>query len=139
MPCATLIQRLNKPISISQYLNWSFTITSGYNRILLDYPKAVRRGQMIYLTQNTANVAIDTTAVAPYSDIAWKSYLEKINQFSNNRFYLDSITNYTSYYIPISLYYSYSDPGLYNLRFSYSNCNKTYQQNITITDCKFNY
>lgn len=121
---------------MSDYWTWTFSIVAGYNKILLSYPKKVFKGQMIYLQQTTANVSLDITGAADYPDLAWNNYLQKISPTSNIRFYLEPITNYTTYETSVSLYHTYPDVGLYSLKFSFSESTKVYQEIVNITDCK---
>lgn len=120
-------------------MSWNFLVIKGYNKIILDQPLLVKKGYMVYLEQNIdkGRVAVDQSGNAFYSDIAWKPYLERLNGFSLDRFYLRQITNFTSYQATINLYHTYSQAGLYPISITTISSNQTFENIINITDCKF--
>ena len=126
-------------ISMNEIYSWNFQISLGYNKIILPQPVYVLKGQFILLTQNTGRIAIDTTGNASYSDLVWNSITQwtKLEEFSNCRFYLTTINNFTSYQNTLNIIHSYANIGLYNLTIIFPSSNISFQQTINITDCKF--
>lgn len=118
------------------YNSWDFTITTGYNKILLDYPKAVNRARMIYLLHETGVVALDQQVTATYSDISWTSTIQRITPLNNTRFSLQPITNYTTYQTSISIDHKYQTPGIYNVSFAFFGSQQIFYSAVNITDCK---
>lgn len=123
---------------MNQIQSWNFAIIRGYNKLIISQPLFVKKGYMIYLAQNidSGKVAVDQSGKALYSDIAWKSYLEKLSPYNNSRFYLQQITNFTSYQSSISLYYRYSTTGLYKISLRSLSSNQHFETIFNITDCK---
>ena len=128
------------PFSIvnSTVYSYSYTIVVGYNNIILPQPVVVSKGYFIQLTQATGRVAIDITGNATYSDLVWNTTQQwtKLAEFSNRRFYLTPLFNFTSYQQSFNIKYSYTNIGVYTLSFSFKSSNITIQQTINITDCK---
>ena len=118
--------------------NWNFKINIGNNTLLLPAPVTVNQGNYILLKQLTGRVAIDTTGNASYSDLVWNLTTQwtKLAEFSNWRFYLTTINNFTSYQNTFNIIHSYANIGLYNLTIIFPNSNISYQQIVNITDCK---
>jgi hypothetical protein len=90
------------------------------------------------LTQNTAKIAIDTTGNASYSDLVWNTTTQwtKLAEFSNMRFYLTPLTNFSSYQTLFNIMHTYKNIGLYNLAITFASSNETFNQIVNITDCK---
>ncbi len=77
--------------------NWNFQIKIGNNTLLLPAPVKVNQGNYILLNQLTGRVAIDTTGNSSYSDLVWNSTTQwtKLAEFSNWRFFLTTINNFS--------------------------------------------
>jgi hypothetical protein len=125
-------------ISMNVLYSWNFQLSLGYNSIILPQPVTVYRGNFVVLTQNTAKIAIDTTGNASYSDLVWNSTTQwtKLAEFSNFRFYLTPLTNFSSYQTSFNIMHTYKNIGLYNLAITFASSNETFNQIVNITDCK---
>ena len=124
---------------MNQIKSWNFSVVAGFNNIVLDEAFLVQKGSMIYLQQDidTAKIAIDVSGTALYSDIAWESYLQKLNAYSNYRFYLQPVFNFSTYQVKINLYHRYSLAGLYNVSLTSLSSNQYFENLMNITDCKY--
>ena len=118
--------------------NWNFQINIGNNTLLLPAPVTVNQGNYILLNQLTGRLAVDDSGNASYSDLVWNSTTQwtKLAEFSNWRFYLTTINNFTSYQNTLNIIHSYANIGLYNLTIVFPKSNISYQQIVNITDCK---
>lgn len=129
------------PFSIvnSTVYSFPYTIVVGYNNIILPQPVVVLKGYFIQLTQTAGQVAIDITGNATYSDLVWNTTQQwtKLAEFSNWRFYLTPIYNFTSYQNTLNVLHTYANIGLYTLSLTFLSSNKTFQQIVNITDCNF--
>ena len=102
-------------------------------------PVTVEKGQFLVLTQNTGIVAIDTTSNLSISDMAWNSVIwSKLNAVTNQRFYLTTLNNFSSYLNTLSISHSYSTIGLYNITLTFNSSNQVFIQTVNVTDRKFN-
>lgn len=102
-------------------------------------PVTVEKGQFLVLTQNTGKVAIDTTSNLSISDMAWNSVIwSKLNAVTNQRFYLTTLNNFSSYLNTLSISHSYSTIGLYNITLTFNSSNQVFIQTVNVTDRKFN-
>ena len=101
--------------------NWNFQINIGNNTLLLPAPVTVNQGNYILLNQLTGRVAIDKTGNASNSDLVWNLTTQwtKLAEFSNWRFYLTTINNFTSYQNTLNLIHSYANIGLYTLSLTF--------------------
>ena len=126
-------------ISMNEIYSWTFQISLGYNKIILPQPVEVNKGHFILLTQNSGQIAIDTTRNSSYSDLVWNSTTQwtKLAEFSNWRFFLTTINNFTSYQNTLNIIHSYANIGLYKLSLTFLSSNISYQQIVNITDCKY--
>ena len=131
------------PFSIvnSTVYSYSYTIVVGYNNIILPQPVVVSKGYFIQLTQATGRVAIDITGNATYSDLVWNTTQQwtKLAEFSNRRFYLTPLFNFTCYQNTLNVLHSYANIGLYTLSLTFLSSNKTFQQIINVTDCNLKF
>ena len=136
--CAQYMTQFPFNISMNEIYSWNFQISLGYNKIILPQPVEVNEGYFILLTQNTGRIAIDTTGNASYSDLVWNLTTQwtKLAEFSNWRFYLTTINNFTSYQNTLNIIHSYANIGLYTLSLTFLSSNISYQQTVNITDCK---
>ena len=118
--------------------SFNYTVNPGYNKILFSQPILVKKGSLILLTQspNSSNIAIDKSGNASYSDMVWGTNLNMLNSSSNWRFYLTTITNFTSYQSSLNIQHSYNYIGLYNLSILFTSSNQLYNMLVNITDCK---
>ena len=125
-------------ISMNIIYSWDFQLSLGYNNIILPQPVTVYRGNFIALTQNTAKITIDTTGTANYSDLVWFTNTKwtKLTPFSNWRFFLTPLTNFSCYQTIFNILHTYNSIGLYNLAITFSSSNETFNQIVNITDCK---
>jgi hypothetical protein len=137
-PCAQYMTQFPFNISMNEIYSWNFQISLGYNKIILPQPVYVLKGQFILLTQNTGRIAIDTTGNASYSDLVWNSITQwtKLEEFSNCRFYLTTINNFTSYQNTLNIIHSYANIGLYTLTITFATSNRVFQKILNITDCE---
>ena len=119
--------------------SWTFEIKIGNNTLLLPAPVTVNQGNYILLTQGTGKIAVDISGNATYSDLVWNTTTQwtKLAEFSNWRFYLTTINNFTSYQNTLNVLHSYANIGLYTLSLTFLSSNKTFQQIVNITDCNF--
>ena len=121
--------------SLDVIYSWAFTVTAGINWLYLPRPVTVYRGNFIYLSQNTAKIAIDTSGNASFSDLAWQSSVwNSLSSNSKWRFYLTPITNLTIYQTSFSLSHTYKSIGLYNISLTFLSANETFIQVVNITD-----
>ena len=137
-PCAVYFTQnpFNKTMNI--IYEWDYDISLGYNKLILPQPLVVYRGNYIYLTQTTGKIAIDQTGNSTYSDLVWNSTTKwtKLSEFSNWRFYLNALTNFSSYESKLNVIHSYSNIGVYTLNITFPSSNKTFTQIVNVTDCK---
>ena len=141
VPCASYFNEYPFETILEIDYSFTFTLVSGYNKLYLSKQVQVKKGSFIYLIQSNANIAIDQTNTATmYSDLFWnnKTKWTKLNDQSNWRFYLSSITSFNSYFTSFNISHKYSNTGLYNLTITFLSSNKIFQQIINITDCKLN-
>lgn len=126
-------------ITMNIIYEFQFNLALGYNKIILPQPLLVKRGQFILLKQLTGRIAIDTTINSTYSDLVWNTTTQwtKLAEFLNWRFYLNPITNYTTYQTIFNIIHSYSNIGIYTLTLNFTSSNQLYQQIVNITDCNF--
>jgi hypothetical protein len=138
-PCAQYMTQFPFNISMNEIYSWTFQISLGYNKIILPQPVEVNKGHFILLTQNSGRIAIDTTGNSSYSDLVWNSTTQwtKLAEFSNWRFFLTTINNFTSYQNTLNIIHSYANIGLYNLTIIFPSSNLSFQQIVNITDCNF--
>ena len=102
-------------------------------------PVTVEKGQFLVLTQNTGKVAIDTTSNQSISDMAWNSVIwSKLNAVTNQRFYLTTLNNFSSYLNTLNITHSYSTIGLYNITLTFNSSNQVFIQTVNVTDRKLN-
>lgn len=85
---------------------------------------------------NTTNVALDTSNSANYSDMIWTTNLNKIDNAKNYRFYLQTLTNFTSYVNTFTIVHPYSSVGTYTISLLFTSSNQIFKQTAHITDCK---
>ena len=119
--------------------SWTFEINIGNNTLLLPAPVTVNQGNYILLTQGTGKIAVDISGNATFSDLVWNTTQQwtKLAEFSNRRFYLTPLYNFTSYENTLNVLHSYTNIGLYTLSLTFLSSNKTFQQIVNITDCNF--
>ena len=121
------------------YYSWIFSISTGINTFYFPNAVNVSQGNFLILTQTTGKIALDKTGTASFSDLVWSSTTQwtKLAEFSNWRFYLTALTNFSSYKNSFSLMHTYSSIGIYNLSISFaSSPSNIFQQTVNITDCK---
>jgi hypothetical protein len=121
--------------------SWNFQISIGKNTLLLPAPVNVNQGNFILLTQISGQVSIDISGNASVSDLVWNTTTQwtQLAEFSNWRFYLTTINNFTSYVNSFSIQHKYANIGLYSLSLTFLSSNLTFQQLVNITDCKILY
>ena len=121
--------------------SWTYTIALGYNNLVLPQPVQVSKGYFIQLIQVTGKVSIDISGNASVSDLVWNTTTQwtQLAEFSNWRFYLTTINNFTSYVNSFSIQHKYANIGLYSLSLTFLSSNLTFQQLVNITDCKILY
>jgi len=90
------------------------------------------------LTQYTANIAIDVTGTATYSEmVSTYGIYSKLNNNTNYRFYLNALNNFAAYTKLISVQHSYTNIGIYPINIVFLNSSSiTIQQIVNVTDCK---
>ena len=125
--------------TVNTIYSCSFEISIGYNKIILPQEITVHRGNFIVLEQITGKIAIDTSGNATNSDLIISSgVVSLLNTFSNWRFYLNTLTKFSSYQKTFSIVHSYSSIGQYNLSIFFINTNIKFQQVVSITQCNKN-
>ncbi len=142
MSCSVYFTKYPFNVTYNVTSTWNFQVTVGFNNLLLSEAVNVNRGNFLLLTQSTGKIALDTTGTALYSDLYWSSATQwtQLDEFSNWRFYLTSLTNFSSLINTLSLSHTYKYIGLYDLTISFEGSTQTFQQIVNITDCKiFNY
>ena len=119
--------------------DWILTTSVGYNKIILPESVQVNNGNFIVLKQTSSKIAINTAGNATYSDLAWKYTTQwtRLSESANWRFYLNAITNFTSYQTTFNIQHSYLNIGLYSLKITFPSGNQLFEQVVNITDCKF--
>jgi hypothetical protein len=124
-------------IPLTTIYSWTYTIALGYNNLVLPQPVQVSKGYFIQLIQVTGKVSIDISGNASVSDLVWNTTTQwtQLAEFSNWRFYLTTINNFTSYFNILNIQHIYANIGLYPMTISFSSSNVTYQQIVNITDC----
>lgn len=121
---------------MSTILSWDFQVSAGYNRLFLIQQVRVYKGSLIRLIQTTGRIAMDQSNNFTYSDLIWQTYAWlKLNTNSNWRFLLNPMNDFSVYQNYFNLNHKYSSTGLYTVKISFSGL--IYQQNVSITDCKF--
>jgi hypothetical protein len=125
-------------LSMNVEYSFDFSVTAGFNQLILPEPVLVKKGSLIFLTQtlNSTNVAIDQSGTASYSDMIWGTNLQQLNATSNYRFFLAPISNFTVYQTSLIVAHAYQNIGLYNLSLTFLSSNKVFSRIINITDCK---
>lgn len=136
-PCAVFFSsnRYNSPLNV--LYSWTFTLLIGYNRLFLDQPITIFKGNLILLTQTVARLGIDSSG-STYSDLILSSNVWSSLDFTSNwRFYLNlvSMSSQGYYQSQLNIIHEYSSLGLYNFSLSIGN-NTIYQELANITDCK---
>jgi hypothetical protein len=128
-------------IPLTTIYSWSYTITTGYNNIILPQPVVVSKGYFIQLIQGVGRIAIDMNGNATYSDLAWNlpTQWTRLSAVSLLRFYLTPLFNFTSYQNTLNVLHSYANIGLYTLSLTFLSSNKTFQQIINVTDCNLKF
>lgn len=118
-------------------LNFTFQVNSGYNKLLLSYPVRVFRGNLIMVRQSTGKIAVDTSGTASYSDLVWNTTTQwtKLAEYSNWRFYLNVLNNFTSYQSVLNILHVYSFTGSYNVSIYFNSSGQIFYQAVQITDC----
>jgi len=121
--------------------SWNFSVSSGYNKIYLNQSYPVSRGNLVKLTQLGANLAIDTSGNTTFSDFNIDNInigvLSRLNNLINYQFYLNALTNFTSYQSNFAVTRSFKNASLYNMSITFLSSNLTYYQTININDSKF--
>ena len=110
----------------------------GFNRILLNQPVQVSRGNSLLLTQSGGVVAIDESASSIYSDLVYQGgYWINLSYTVNKRLLLNPLTNFSSYYANLTLSHTYTNNGDYNLNITLANSKQTFIQPVAIYNGKF--
>lgn len=139
-PCAAYF--INNPFITTPNVlfSWNFTITPGYNKILLPSPITVPKGSIILLLQDSSSattVSVDTTGNSVYSDMIWSTKLNSLSSVKNWRLYLTALTNFTNYENIFSLFHKYSLIGTYTISLTFTSSNQIFYQTFNVTDCEF--
>lgn len=117
--------------------NFTFSLDTGYNQLVLPQNVQVYEGNFLFLTQLSGRVAVDTSGSAMYSDLQLQSsFWSKLNLLSNWRFYLNPITDNSFYLATISLSYKYPNIGSYLVSVLDSNSNLLFKDTISLSSCK---
>ena len=96
-------------------------------------------GNLVGLTQYGASVAIDTIDSTGFSDFNIDNGVySRLNNVLNWQFYLNAMTNFSSYQSNFTISHSYSNAGLYNMSITILSSGVTYYQTVYVTDSKFN-
>ena len=140
-PCAVYIQNNPYSSSLNILYSWTFNLVTGLNQLFLTQPVTLNKGYLIKITQTTAKLAIDKSGGATYSDMYWSTsgIWSPLYSSSNWRFYLNliSIASLQYYQSQLNVIHTYSSLGVFNFSLSINN-NVTYQELVSITDCKLN-
>ena len=134
-PCSVYYTQYPFINTYNNIYSWEFQITTGLNSIYLPQPVIVSQGYFITMTQTSGKVAIDTTGIASYSDMALGSIIwNQLSPASNWRFYLTAMTNFTSYQTSFSIAHTYANIGLFNLVLTFKCSGQVFQLMFNITD-----
>lgn len=129
----------NYPFDVNFTTTYQTTIqaTVGYNKIILEDPVMVRRGNLPVITQGGALLALDKTSFSSYSDLTLQSQAWiKLYDLSNWRFYMNVLTNFSSYYRLFSVVHQYQQIGQYQIAITFEGSDNPILDNFLITDCK---
>lgn len=134
--CATYFSYNPFDTTLTVSNEWNFIITNtGYNKFILSQPFYVIRGSLLFLTQTSCQLAIDTSNNIMYSDLVWTNLTySKLTEFQNWRFYLNTLNNYTYYSSKFYLSHSYANVGIYNITITFSKSAYSFQTTINVTD-----
>lgn len=141
IPCSVYFNNYPSDLSLDKIYSFNYTISTGYNKLLLSQPLQIQRGYFILLEQINGKIAIDTSGNATYSDMILsydESSVSRINTVFNYRFYFNSLSNFSSYFTSFSFLHSYSKIGTYTIIIKLENLNRTFYHSVDIIDCKFN-
>ena len=120
--------------------SWNFTITPGYNKILLPSPITVPKGSIILLLQDSSSattVSVDTTGNSVYPDLIWSTNLNSLSSVKNWRLYLTALTNFTNYENSFSVLHKYASIGVFKISMTFISSNQIFDHVVNITDCIF--
>jgi hypothetical protein len=118
--------------------NFSYTISVGYNKFLFSQPLNIQKGYFILLEQIDGILAVDTSGNATYSDMILSTdgtSVSKMNTILNQRFYLNALNRFDSYYFAsFNVSHSYLNVGNYLIKIKIEN--NTFYKEVQISDCK---
>ena len=139
IPCAVYFSNYPADTTLNVLYSWNFTVSTGYNLIYLNQSFPVEMGNLVGLTQYGASVAIDTIDSTGFSDFNIDNGVySRLNNVLNWQFYLNAMTNFSSYQSNLTISHSYSNAGLYNMSITILSSGVTYYQTVYVTDSKFN-
>jgi hypothetical protein len=132
-PYDSIAERLKNDISFVRYYSRFYRSNNlnipnaGYNFIPMDTIIKVRKNTLLCcVLWNGGNIAIDTSGVAPYSDLYYNDTgytYTKLNDVSNWRLYMRAVTTSMQ---KTNISQVYNTPGVYNISIkydgSYINC-----------------
>lgn len=140
MPCSAFFSTNSISPTLITDNSWDFDIVAGFNRLLFATPVFVRKGSFIYLTQSTGKIAIDKSGNATYSDMVLSNGgYYKLNDTSNWRIFLNTITSFGSYKTSFLITYTYSALGNYEIMLTFISSNVTFFYDISVTQCNNSY
>jgi hypothetical protein len=136
-PCAVFINSYPFNIQLNTIGSWTHNVNVGYNKVYLRNPLNAQKGQIILITPLTAQLKVDSSGNASYSDLLWNNnYWSKLNEYSNWRICFNTITNFLSFQTYFNIKHAYNLVGLFNLSINFLSSNISFIQTINITDCK---
>lgn len=140
IPCSVYFNNYPSDLSLDKIYSFNYTISTGYNKLLLSQPLQIQRGYFILLEQINGKIAIDTSGNATYSDMILsydESSVSRINTVFNYRFYFNTINPYISYQSNLNLVHSYQNTGSYLITIIFSSSIQIFYKILNISDCKF--
>ena len=119
--------------------NWDFTITNGYNKILLKSLVQIEKGSLILLNQNSARIALHETITPSYSDLVYfQNSWNVLDVLRNKKFALNPLTYFNAYKYKLNLIHQYTQSGSYDIILTFNGINQSFMHTILISDCKEN-
>lgn len=135
--CANYLSELStlSPYTITH--NFTYSVTVGYNRFDLDYPRQVSKGSLVLLDSSSGTqIAIDANGINYlYSDkIVNGSNLVSISRNKNQALYFNSLIITPYYTNRYDFQYHYNIFGFYNIQVKLGKSLFLIQRSVNITN-----
>lgn len=111
----------------------SYTLTIGYNRILLNNPINATKGALIIINQQSALLSVETTN-SVYEDyqISGDSLLE-LDILTDYRLFFNCLIDEVYFKGSFSTFHQYDDNGIYEI--SVSSNTTSFSSNVSVDTC----